>query len=176
MVQLVKNLPTNAGESRDVSSFPGSGRSPGEGNGNPLQCSCLENSMDQETGGPQSMGSQRVGHDWACARTHIHRLFYNIRFLVPILSSGSSWHNFHRETILTHLTKVTIKDFKGKYRTDHLESKLKICYQRQLNILRKLVLFTKRKIKFKFCASLRLKSTYSMKFFLNWANQEAAKQ
>ena len=126
--------------------------------------------------GPQSTGSQRVGHDWACACPHIHRLFYNIRFLVPILSSGSSWHNFHRETILTHLTNVTIKDFKGKYRTDHLESKLKICYQRQLNILRKLVLFTKRKIKFKFCASLRLKSTYSMKFFLNWANQEAAKQ
>ena len=33
----------NAG---DLGSIPGSGRSPGEGNGNPLQCSCLENSMD----------------------------------------------------------------------------------------------------------------------------------
>ena len=31
----------------DLSSVPGSGRSPGEGNGNPLQCSCLENSMDR---------------------------------------------------------------------------------------------------------------------------------
>ena len=35
----------------------------GEGNGNPLQYSCLENSMDLEPGSQQSMGSQRVGHD-----------------------------------------------------------------------------------------------------------------
>ena len=43
----VKNLPANAGDIRDVGSVPGSGRSPGEGNGNPLQCSCLENPMDR---------------------------------------------------------------------------------------------------------------------------------
>ena len=42
----------------------GSGRSPGEGNGNPLQYSCLKNPMDRGPGGLQSMGSQRVGHDW----------------------------------------------------------------------------------------------------------------
>ena len=35
-----------AGNARDLTSIPGSGRSPGEGNGNPLQCSCLENPMD----------------------------------------------------------------------------------------------------------------------------------
>ena len=40
----VKNPPANAG---DVSSVPGLGRSPGEGNGNPLQYSCLENPMDR---------------------------------------------------------------------------------------------------------------------------------
>ena len=40
----VKNLPANAG---DVGSIPGSGRSPGEGNGNPLQYSCLGNPMDR---------------------------------------------------------------------------------------------------------------------------------
>ena len=51
----------NAG---DPSSIPGLGRYPGEGNGYPLQCSCLENSMDWEPGGLQSMGLQRVGHDW----------------------------------------------------------------------------------------------------------------
>ena len=40
--------------------------SPGEGNGNPLQYSCLENPMDrEEPGGLQSTGSRRVGHDWA---------------------------------------------------------------------------------------------------------------
>ena len=46
----------------DLASIPGSGRSPGEGNGNPLQYSCLENPME-DPGRLQSMGSQRVGHD-----------------------------------------------------------------------------------------------------------------
>ena len=41
---VVKNSPANAG---DVSLIPESGRSPGEGNGNPLHCSCLENSIDR---------------------------------------------------------------------------------------------------------------------------------
>ena len=51
----------NAG---DLGLIPGSGRSPGEGNGNPLQYSCLENSMDGGTWCRLlSMGSQRVGHD-----------------------------------------------------------------------------------------------------------------
>ena len=44
---MVKNLLANAGDVGDVGSIPGSGRSPGEGNGNPLQYSCLENFMDK---------------------------------------------------------------------------------------------------------------------------------
>ena len=44
---MVKNLPHNA---RDLGLIPGLGRSPGEGNGNPLQYSCLENSMDRGAG------------------------------------------------------------------------------------------------------------------------------
>ena len=44
---LVKNLPASAGHIRDVGSIPGSGRSPGGGNGNPLQCSFLGNPMDK---------------------------------------------------------------------------------------------------------------------------------
>ena len=47
----------------DPGSIPGSGRSSGEGNGNPLQYPCLEDPMDRETGMLQSMGSQRVRHD-----------------------------------------------------------------------------------------------------------------
>ena len=43
----VKNLPANAGYTGDAGLIPGSGRPPGEGNGNPLQYSCLENSMDR---------------------------------------------------------------------------------------------------------------------------------
>ena len=42
---VVKNLTVNAGDARDMGSIPGSGRSSGEGNGNPLQYSCLENPM-----------------------------------------------------------------------------------------------------------------------------------
>ena len=44
---MVKNLPANAGDTGDMSSISGSGRFPGVRNGNPLQCSCLENSMDR---------------------------------------------------------------------------------------------------------------------------------
>ena len=53
----------------DPGSVPGSGRSPGEGNGNPLQYSCLENPMDEEPGRLQSMRSQRVGHNQV-TKTH----------------------------------------------------------------------------------------------------------
>ena len=45
---VVKSPPANAGDRRDLGSIPGSGRSPGEGNGNPFQYSCLENPMDGE--------------------------------------------------------------------------------------------------------------------------------
>ena len=44
---MVKNLPANEGDTKDVGSVPGSERSPGEENGNPLQYSCLENPMDR---------------------------------------------------------------------------------------------------------------------------------
>ena len=44
---VVKNLPANAGDMGDAGSIPGSGRSPGGGNGNPLQYSCLEHPMDR---------------------------------------------------------------------------------------------------------------------------------
>ena len=44
---MVKNLPSNAGDTRDKGLIPGLRRSPGVGNGNPLQYSCLENSMDR---------------------------------------------------------------------------------------------------------------------------------
>ena len=53
---MVKNLPANAG---DVSSIPGPGRSPGGGNGNPLQYSCLENPLDGRAWWAMSMGSQK---------------------------------------------------------------------------------------------------------------------
>ena len=47
VVLVVKNLPANVEVIGDTGSMPGLGRSPGEGNGNPLQYSCLENPMDR---------------------------------------------------------------------------------------------------------------------------------
>ena len=61
---VVKNPPANAGGARDMDSIPGLGRSPGDGNGNPLQYSCLENSVDRGVWWTtKSMGLQRAGHD-----------------------------------------------------------------------------------------------------------------
>ena len=61
--QVVKNLPANAGGAGDAGSIPESGRSPGGGNGNPLQYSCLENPMDRGAWWATVMGSQRLRHD-----------------------------------------------------------------------------------------------------------------
>ena len=47
---MVKNLPANTGDVRDTILIPGLGQSSAGGNGNPLQYSCLENSMDREPG------------------------------------------------------------------------------------------------------------------------------
>ena len=63
VVLVVKNLPANAEDIRDAGLIPGLGRSVGEGHDNALQYSCLENPMDEEPDGPQSIGSPRVGHD-----------------------------------------------------------------------------------------------------------------
>ena len=53
---MVKNPPASAGDTGDVGSIPGLGRSPGEGNGSPLQYSCLEIPRTEEPGRLQSHG------------------------------------------------------------------------------------------------------------------------
>ena len=65
---------SNLKSKKDTGSISGWGRFPGEGNGNPLQYSCLGNPTIEELGRLQSMGSQRVGYDRAraCAHTHTH--------------------------------------------------------------------------------------------------------
>ena len=60
MTQMVEESVCNAG---DLGSIAGLGRSPGEGNGNPFQYSCLENSMGRGAWRLQSMDLQRVRHD-----------------------------------------------------------------------------------------------------------------
>ena len=72
---MLKNLPADAGDARDVGSLSGSGRSPGGEHGNSLQYSCLENPMDR---GAWQATVHRVIKSWtqlsdlACVHTHTH--------------------------------------------------------------------------------------------------------
>ena len=67
-----KNPPANAGDAGDLGSIPGSGRSPGEGNGNPLQHSCLGNSIDRGVWRDIVHGVTKSCHDWVTE----HACFY----------------------------------------------------------------------------------------------------
>ena len=67
---MVKKPPASSREAGDLSSVPGREDSPGEGNGNPLQCSCLEDPT-KDPGRLQSVGSQRVGQNKACTHALI---------------------------------------------------------------------------------------------------------
>ena len=70
VVLVVKNPSARAGDVRDMGSTPGSGRSPGGGNGNPLQYSCLENPIDRGTW-RTTVHEVTVGQDWSdLAHTH----------------------------------------------------------------------------------------------------------
>ena len=74
---VVKNLPANAGDTKDMGLIPGSGRSPGVGNGNPLQYPCLENSQDRGAWWAILHGVAKSWtrlRDWVCSmhkHTHI---------------------------------------------------------------------------------------------------------
>ena len=66
---MIKNLHASAGDMRDVGSISGSGRTPGVGNDNLLQYSCLENCMDKGAWWATVHGHCRVGQDWAHTQT-----------------------------------------------------------------------------------------------------------
>ena len=68
---MVKKLPPNAGDVRDAGSIPGSGRSSGGGNGNPLQYSCLKHPMDRGAW-------QAMAHRVAKSQTQMKRLSIQI--------------------------------------------------------------------------------------------------
>ena len=84
----------NAGDSGLI---PGSGRSPGKGNGNPFQYSTLAWKIPwmEEPGGLQSMGPQRVGHDWATS--------LSLTFGCPVMSSSFHWS---RNNAILHFTDL----------------------------------------------------------------------
>ena len=77
---VVKNPPANAGDAEDAGSIPESGRSPGEGNGNPLQYSSLENPMEREAWqttfhGVSKSGTQRSRHTHTQGIQHLLKVF-----------------------------------------------------------------------------------------------------
>ena len=72
-MQLAKNLPANTEDARDTVMIPAFGRFPGEGNGNPLQYSCLENSMDRRTWWATVHG---VAKSWIRLSNHTHTHIY----------------------------------------------------------------------------------------------------
>ena len=125
VAQTVKNLPVNA---EDLGSIPGLGRSPGEGNGNPLQYSCLENSTDcsppcSPTGGLASMQLQRVRHDWATN---------TFTSTVPLLVMRGTWFSS------THTTWPSAEMF--SFASDLWQSVCTGSYCNLFNLFRSLVL------------------------------------
>ena len=74
VVLVVKNLPANAEDIRDAGLIPGLGRSPGEGNGNPFQYSCLDNPMDRGAWRATVYGVTKRWTRLKQLSTHIHHL------------------------------------------------------------------------------------------------------
>ena len=71
-----------AGGTGDTGSIPGSGRYSGGGNGNPFQYSCLGNPMDRGSGGLQSMGPQRVGHNQVTEHACTHSIERHVQAFI----------------------------------------------------------------------------------------------
>ena len=85
---VAKNSPANARDQR-CRSIPGSGRSPGGGNGKPFQYSCLKISWMEKPDGLQSVGSQIVGHNWSdLARMHFLKTLNLVWFYFFVFHFG----------------------------------------------------------------------------------------
>ena len=98
MVLVVKNLPANAGDTRDMSLIPGLGRTPGEGNGNSLQYSCLENSMDR---GAWKATVHGVAKGWTqlSTCTHMHFSYYSYNTASATYKKTTKWTTFLSQEI-----------------------------------------------------------------------------
>ena len=77
---MVKNPPANSGDARDAGLIPASGRSPGGGNGNTLQYSCLENPMDRGAWRAKVCGFTNSRAQLSTHIQHIHTHMITVRF------------------------------------------------------------------------------------------------
>ena len=106
VAQMVKNLPAMQ-ETRVQ--FLSQERSPGEGNGNPLQYSCLENPWTEEPGGLQSLELQRVRQNWATNTfTSNYSLAAALGFDRKIILHGEGVSHPHTSTATPHFWAVYI--------------------------------------------------------------------
>ena len=126
VVLAVKNPPTNA-ETWETSIL-GSGRFPGGRHGNPFQYSCLGNLWTEEPGGLQSIGSQRVRHDWSdlasthayiCVCTLNHYIYNYIAMLYDYIQLYIYMYIYNWNTAV-HL-KLTLQLKKKKHEDDLLQ-------------------------------------------------------
>ena len=78
---MVKKLPASEGDPRDLGSIPELGRYPGEGNGNPIQGSCLENSMDRGVLGCSPGGCKELD---MTEQLHTHTLLYLVSLVFSL--------------------------------------------------------------------------------------------
>ena len=92
---VVKNLPANAGNSRNVDLIPGSGRSAGEGNGNLLQYSCLENPIDRRAWRATVHG---VTKSWTWLSTHTHEAYKGVGKRVWLWELHGLWFYNQRKS------------------------------------------------------------------------------
>ena len=100
---VVKNPSANAGDTGDVSSVPELGRSLGGGNGNQLQCSCLENSMDR---GPWWATFHVVAQRWTQPSTHTHtssNTWWDKSMSLPRIPAVFSWGHVSFLPLCSHL-------------------------------------------------------------------------
>ena len=119
---VVKNPSTNAGDTRDGGVVPGWGRPPGGGSGNPLQCSCLENSTG--SGGWQCVA---WGHKESDTTEHTHT--YTKRFANKeewwVLFWSTFFYTFNAETTSKLWKRIPLKQEEfGKQRQNELSQRL----------------------------------------------------
>ena len=105
MPLVVKNPPANAGDTKDTGSIPGLGRSPGVGNGNPFQYSCLKNSVGRVVWWAAVCGAT-VRHGWATEHIHTHRYTdWGYKFINPCI-----WVTKNHKEYLLEDKGITLSD------------------------------------------------------------------
>ena len=123
MVLVVKNTSANAGDAGYADLLPGWERSPGGGNGSPLQYSGLENSMDRGAWeATRSMWSQRVRHNWATDHSHTHTLLENLMGSCSSVQSLSRVRLFVTPWIAAHQASLSITNSRSLLKLMPIES------------------------------------------------------